>query len=64
MSNIHVLNEKKKKLVDEEFKKIVVRKNVYNKLKDLGRAGDSFNDVLEKILSHKQGAYYIDVEDT
>lgn len=63
MSNIHILSEKKKtrKDIDEEFKKIVVRKNVYNTLKDLGKAGDSFNDVLEKILFHKPGVYKIDV---
>ena len=61
MSNIHVLKEKKKspKDKDEEFRKIVVRKNVYNKLKDLGRAGDSFNDVLEKILAKQPGVYKI-----
>ena len=62
MSNIHTLNQKeKRRLLDEEFRKIVVRKNVYNQLKDLGRAGDSFNDVLEKILSKQIGVHKIDV---
>ena len=60
MSNVNILNEKKKILIDEEFKRIVVRKNVYNQLKDLGRTGDSFNDVLVKILSKQPGVYKID----
>jgi predicted CopG family antitoxin len=33
------------------LKHITVNKNVYQKLKDLGRAGDSFNDVLIRILA-------------
>ena len=33
------------------FKKIVVRDNIYLQLKSLGQAGDSFNDVLTKILA-------------
>lgn len=60
MSNVNILNEKKKIPIDEEFKRIVVRKNVYNQLKDLGRTGDSFNDVLVKILSKQPGVYKID----
>jgi predicted CopG family antitoxin len=33
------------------LKHITVNKNVYQKLKDLGRAGDSFNDVQIRILA-------------
>jgi predicted CopG family antitoxin len=59
---MNILQNKKKKYVDEEFKRIVVRKKVYEQLKNLGGAGDSFNDVLVKILAHQEGAYKIDVE--
>lgn len=31
----------------------------YEKLKQLGTCGMSFNDVLTKILAHKQGAFKI-----
>jgi predicted CopG family antitoxin len=34
----------------KEFKHIAVNQEVYQKLKNLGRAGDSFNDVLLKML--------------
>ena len=44
-----------------KMKNIAVNPIVYQKLKDLGRAGDSFNDVLIKILAKQQGAYKIDV---
>ena len=37
------------------LKHITVNQEVYQKLKDLGRAGDSFNDVLTKILAEKEG---------
>ena len=37
-----------------KMKNIAVNYTVYQKLKDLGRAGDSFNDVLIKILSQEQ----------
>jgi predicted CopG family antitoxin len=36
------------------MKNIAVNYTVYQKLKDLGRAGDSFNDVLTKILFQQQ----------
>ena len=36
----------------------------YNKLRNLGTCGDSFNDVLTKILAKEPGAYHINVEDT
>jgi predicted CopG family antitoxin len=45
----------------KELKHITVDKNVYQKLNNLGTAGDSFNDVLTKILSKQSGAYRIDV---
>jgi predicted CopG family antitoxin len=32
------------------FKHIAVNQDVYQQLKNLGRAGDSFNDVLLKLL--------------
>ena len=37
-----------------ELKHITVDKNVYQKLKSLGNAGDSFNDVLKKILAKEE----------
>ena len=36
-----------------KFKRIVVSENIYQQLKDLGRAGDSFNDVLVRILKNQ-----------
>ena len=65
MSNVNILNYKKKIPTDkdEEFKRIVVRKNVYNQLRDLGHAGESFNDVLVKILDHIPGVYKIDTKE-
>jgi predicted CopG family antitoxin len=38
----------------------ISRKN-YNKLKELGHTGESFNFVLEKILAKEIGVYSIDV---
>jgi predicted CopG family antitoxin len=40
---------------------ITLNKENYEKLKDLGRAGDSFNDVISKILNHQQGVFKINV---
>ncbi|HET9805618.1 MAG TPA: antitoxin VapB family protein [Nitrososphaeraceae archaeon] len=37
-----------------KLKHITVNKEVYQKLKDLGRAGDSFNDVLLRILAEAE----------
>lgn len=37
------------------LKRIKVNQEVYQKLKNLGKAGDSFNDVLTKILAEKEG---------
>ncbi|HSL12642.1 MAG TPA: antitoxin VapB family protein [Nitrososphaeraceae archaeon] len=34
----------------QKFKHIAVNQEVYQKLKNLGKAGDSFNDVLVKLL--------------
>jgi predicted CopG family antitoxin len=34
----------------------------YEKLKKLGTCGDSFNDVLDKILAKQVGVYKIDTE--
>jgi predicted CopG family antitoxin len=38
-----------------KLKRIAVHETVYQKLKDLGKTGDSFNDVLTKILLQEQG---------
>ena len=40
------LNEKK----DKKFRHILVREEIVQTLKRMGNAGDSFNDVLKKIL--------------
>jgi predicted CopG family antitoxin len=37
----------------KNLKHITVNEEVYQKLKNLGKAGDSFNDVLTKILEKK-----------
>ena len=37
----------------EKLKHITVDQEVYQKLKNLGKAGDSFNDVLVKILNNQ-----------
>ena len=37
-----------------KLKHITVNQEVYQKLKNLGKAGDSFNDVLLKILQEKE----------
>jgi predicted CopG family antitoxin len=34
----------------QKFKHIAVNQEVYQRLKNLGKAGDSFNDVLLKLL--------------
>jgi len=58
MQNIYQkLNKKRPQL------HIALSSENYEKLKNLGRAGDSFNDVLTKILSKKSGAYLIDVRE-
>ncbi len=46
-----------------KLKHITVNQEIYEKLKNLGRAGDSFNDVLVKILTHQQGVLKIDVNE-
>lgn len=33
-----------------KFKHIVVSKDIFEELKNLGKAGDSFNDVIKKLL--------------
>ena len=38
-----------------KLKRIAVHETVYKQLKSLGSAGDSFNDVLTKILAEKGG---------
>jgi|SoiMethySBSTD1v2_1073268.scaffolds.fasta_scaffold5900979_2 predicted CopG family antitoxin len=38
----------------KKFKHIAVTQQVYQDLKNLGRAGDSFNDVLLKLLNIKE----------
>ncbi len=38
-----------------KLRHITVNEEVYQKLKNLGKAGDSFNDVLTKILAEKGG---------
>lgn len=57
--NIYKLNMFIFKLMTE-LKHITVNPEVYKKLKNLGKAGDSFNDVLIKILSKQQEVYKID----
>ena len=37
-----------------KFKRIVVSENIYQQLKKLGNAGESFNDVIVKILKEKE----------
>ena len=37
------------------MKNITVNQEIYRKLKNLGKAEDSFNDVLTKILAEKEG---------
>ena len=37
----------------QKFKHIAVNQEVYQRLKNLGKAGDSFNDVLLKLLHIK-----------
>ncbi len=38
-----------------KLKRIAVHETVYQQLKSLGSAGDSFNDVLVRILARSQG---------
>jgi predicted CopG family antitoxin len=38
----------------QNLKHITVNEEVYQKLKNLGKAGDSFNDVLVRILAAEQ----------
>ncbi len=35
----------------------------YNKLRNLGTCGDSFNDVLTKILNHESGLHKINIKE-
>ena len=44
-----------------KLKRIAVHENVYNQLRELGKTGDSFNDVISKILAKQVGVYKIDV---
>jgi predicted CopG family antitoxin len=37
-----------------KLKRIAVHETVYQQLKQLGSAGDSFNDVLTRILSQRE----------
>ena len=37
-----------------KLKHIVVSEENFQKLKDLGRAGDSFNDVIDKLLENQK----------
>jgi hypothetical protein len=41
-----------KSLRNKTLRQIVIDENNYNSLKLLGNAGESFNDVLTKILTH------------
>lgn len=40
-------------MVTNKLKRIAVHETVYQQLKSLGKAGDSFNDVLVRILEKK-----------
>jgi len=42
-----------------KLKHITVNQQVYQKLKDLGKAGDSFNVVLVKILQEKENKQFV-----
>jgi predicted CopG family antitoxin len=50
MENVNIIHNNTTTTTNSKFKRIVIRENIYQQLKDLGRAGDSFNDVLTKIL--------------
>lgn len=45
-------------------KHLVISEKNYEKLKSMGKMGETFDDVLTKILSHQVGVHRIDVEDT
>jgi predicted CopG family antitoxin len=44
-----------------KFTTISISRDNYNKLKELGHTGESFNFVLSKVLSKTPGVYKIDV---
>jgi predicted CopG family antitoxin len=41
--------------MNQKFKQIALSHENYAKLKSLGQAGDSFNDVITKLLQQKLG---------
>jgi predicted CopG family antitoxin len=41
-------------------KHMVISETNYKKLKNMGKMGETFDDVLTKILSKEQGSYRID----
>ncbi len=56
MHNITTTTTTKSTTTNSKFKRIVVSENIYQKLKNLGGAGDSFNDVLVRILAKTEQA--------
>ncbi|MFN3654641.1 MAG: hypothetical protein ACK4TO_04860 [Candidatus Nitrosotenuis sp.] len=42
-------------MINRTLKHIVVTEENFNKLKNLGRAGDSFNDVISGVLKKLEG---------
>jgi hypothetical protein len=51
VSIMHNITTTKRTTTNSKFKRIVVSENIYQKLKNLGKAGDSFNDVLVRTLA-------------
>jgi predicted CopG family antitoxin len=49
-------------LKSNKFKNVAVSQNNYQILKSLGRAGDSFNDVITKLLLKKRSRNQENVE--
>ena len=57
MEQIHRIKELKNK-------HLVISETNYKKIKSMGTMGETFDDVLTKILAKIPGAYYINVENT
>jgi predicted CopG family antitoxin len=51
MKKVNIINNNHR--TNSKFKRIVIRENIYQISKNLGYAGDSFNDVLARILEKK-----------
>ena len=55
LNNMQSIQNTQQKLKKQRQPHIALSTDNYEKLKNLGRAGDSFNDVLTKILSKEMG---------